>query len=305
MAEVVTLCITLRTTTGWDGGCGLKQGEKAMETSVGSSRSKIHFPNLAATLVLLLAVFGTHQVCAQTSAGLRVYGPGGPAPAMKEAAQVFEEKTGTPVVVTAGPTPEWIEQAKSDADLVFSGSETMMTDFAQAMEAQIDETRVEPLYLRPFAILVRPGNPKTIKGLRDLFRPGHRVIVVNGAGQNGVWEDAAGRQGDIESVRALRKNIVKYAKNSALAKQAWTQDQSLDAWLIWNIWQVANPTLADVVPIEKDYVIYRDTGIVVTKKGEQSPTAKQFIDFLQSADGAAIFKKWGWMTTANKGTPKK
>lgn len=77
-----------------------------MEASVGSSSRMIHIPILAATLVLLLTVFGTHQASAQTSAGLRVYGPGGPAPAMKEAAKVFEQKTGTPVVVTAGPTPE-------------------------------------------------------------------------------------------------------------------------------------------------------------------------------------------------------
>ena len=276
-----------------------------MKANVGRSDRMTHILIMAATLLLLLTVFGTHQAFAQTSTGLRVYGPGGPAPAMKEAAKAFEQKTGTPVVVTAGPTPEWIEQAKLDADLIYSGSETMMTDFAQAMEAQIDETRVEPLYLRPFSILVRPGNPKHIKGLHDLFRPGFRVMVVNGAGQNGVWEDAAGRQGDIKSVRALRKNIVKYAKNSALAKQAWIEDPSLDAWLIWNIWQVDNPTLADVVPIEKEYVIYRDTGIVVTKKGDQSPAAKQFMDFLKSPDGAAIFKKWGWMTTANKAVPKK
>jgi accessory colonization factor AcfC len=281
------------------------QGEKSMKASIGSSDRMTHILIMAATFLLLLTAFGTHQASAQTSAGLRVYGPGGPAPAMKEAAKAFEQKTGTPVVVTAGPTPEWIEQAKSDADLIYSGSETMMTDFAQAMEAQIDETRVEPLYLRPFSILVRPGNPKNIKGLRDLFRPGYRVMVVNGAGQNGVWEDAAGRQGDIKSVRALRKNIVKYAKNSALAKQAWIDDQSVDAWLIWNIWQVANPTLADVVPVEKDYVIYRDTGIVVTKKGDSSPAAKQFMDFLKSPDGAAIFQKWGWMTSANKGASKK
>jgi len=276
-----------------------------MKANLGSSDRITRIMMMAATLLLLLTVFGAHPACAQTSAGLRVYGPGGPAPAMKEAAKAFEKKTGTPVAVTAGPTPEWIEQAKSDADLIFSGSETMMTDFAQAMSAQFDEARVEPLYLRPFSILVRPGNPKKIKGLRDLFRSGYRVMVVNGAGQNGVWEDAAGRQGDIKSVRALRKNIVNYAKNSALAKQAWTDDQSLDAWLIWNIWQVANPTLADVVPIEKDYVIYRDTGIVATKKGDQSPAAKQFMDFLKSPDGAAIFKKWGWMTAANIGAPKK
>lgn len=176
----------------------------------------------------------------------------------------------------------------------------MMTDFAQAMEGRFDQAKVEPLYLRPLSILVRPGNPKNIKGLSDLFKPGYRIIVVNGAGQTGVWEDAAGRKGDIGSVRALRKNIVHYAKNSALAKQAWTEDKTLDAWLIWNIWQVANPTLAHVVPVEPEYVIYRDTGIVVTRKGEQSPIAGQFADFLKSSEGATIFRKWGWMAEANK-----
>ena len=250
-------------------------------------------PVLISCLLGMSAVIPAISHAAQE---VRVYGPGGPAPAMKEAAKTFEEKTGTPVIVTAGPTPKWIQNAKDDAHIIYSGSETMMTDFAQAMEGGFDETKVKPLYLRPLAILVRPGNPKNIKGLSDLFKPGHRILVVNGAGQNGVWEDAAGRKGSIESVKAFRKNIAKYAKNSAIAKQEWTDDTSLDAWLIWNIWQVANPTLAEVVPIEKDYVIYRDTGVVLTNKGEQITAAKQFVSFLQSDDGAAIFKKWGWIT---------
>lgn len=232
---------------------------------------------------------------AQEAAQIRVYGPGGPAPAIKEAAKAFEKKTGTTVLVTAGPTPEWIARAKADADVIYSGSETMMTDFAQAMEGRFDETKAEPLYLRPLAILVRPGNPKNITGLADLFKPGRRVLVVNGAGQNGAWEDAAGRKGEIASVRALRANIAKYAKNSALARQDWINDPSLDAWIIWNIWQVANPTLADVVPIESEYAIYRDTGIVATGKGETNPAAMEFIAFVKSANGAAIFQRWGWL----------
>ncbi len=69
-------------------------------------------------------------------------------------------------------------------------------------------------------------------GLKDLLQPGHRVLVVNGAGQNGMWEDVAGRLGDIASVRTFRSNIATYAANSALARQAWTEDKSLDAWLI-------------------------------------------------------------------------
>ena len=148
----------------------------------------------------------------------------------------------------------------------------------------------------PLAMLVRPGNPKHIKSVKDLFKPGLKVLVVNGAGQNGVWEDMAGRKGDIKTVAALRNNIVGYAKNSAEAKQTWTDNKDIDVWLIWNIWQVANPQLADVVPIERDYAIYRDAGIAITTRAENKPAAKAFVSFLQSPAGAKIFAKWGWKT---------
>lgn len=207
---------------------------------------------------------------AQAQDGLRVYGP-------------------------AGPTPQWIEKAKSDADIIYSGSETMMTDFVLALAGRIDETEVRPLYLRPLSILVRPGNPKRMTGLKDILAQGVKVLVVNGAGQNGVWEDMAGRKGDINTVKSLRRNIAGYAKNSAEARQQWIAKPEIDAWLIWNIWQVANPGLADVVKIEPEYAIYRDTGVVLTTRGKTQDAARRFVDFLSSPEGAKIFRKWGWL----------
>lgn len=236
----------------------------------------------------------SHAALAQET--LFAYGPGGPAPAMKEAASAFEKKMGIKVEVTAGPTPAWLDKAKNNADIIFSGSETMMTDFVNAMNGQLSHQQVTPLYLRPLSILVRPGNPRHIRGVKDLFKPGVKVLVVNGAGQNGVWEDMAGRKGDIETVAALRRNIVAYSKNSAEAKKTWTDNQDIDVWLIWNIWQVANAQLADTVPIERDYVIYRDTGVAITQRAESKPAAKAFVSFLQSPQGAKIFGKWGWKT---------
>lgn len=233
----------------------------------------------------------------RAAATLHVYGPGGPLPAMKEAAAAFGKAHGITVDVTAGPTPQWIDRAKADADLIFSGSEVMMSDFIAAIP-QLDPATVEPLYLRPAAILVRRGNPAHIGGIADLLKPGHRILVVNGAGQQGLWEDVAGRLGDIGSVRAFRKNIVVVAKNSADARQAWTSDRTLDAWLIWTIWQRANPALADQVAVEPNYAIYRDTGIGLTKAGEAKPESRAFVAYLQSSEGAAIFKKWGWDTPA-------
>jgi accessory colonization factor AcfC len=248
---------------------------------------------VARSLAAVLAFTLTAPALAQEA--VRAYGPGGPAPAVKEAAAVFGKAHGVAVEVTAGPTDTWIGKARDDADVIYSGAEYMMTDFVKAMEGRIDESSIVPLYLRPSAILVRPGNPKGIKDLPDLARPGTKVLVVQGAGQTGMWEDMAGKQGDIGLVRALRKNIALHAGNSALAKQAWTDRPELDAWIIYNIWQVANPKLADLVPVSQAYVVYRDCGVGLTARGKGQPLAVQFAQFLQSKEGAAIFKKWGWI----------
>lgn len=225
---------------------------------------------------------------------VHVFGPGGPAPAMKEAAATFSKLRGVQVEVVAGPTAVWIDAAKQTGDVIFSGSETMMTDLQAVMGDRIDPATIKPLYLRVSNILVRPGNPKKIQGLNDLFRPGHRVLVVNGAGQNGLWEDMAGRTGDIAKVRALRSNIIGYAKNSAEAKQAWVADPSLDAWIIWGIWQKANPALADVVAVEEPYRIYRDVGAGLTVTGKANPDAVAFAAWLATPAARTIFVKWGW-----------
>lgn len=228
---------------------------------------------------------------------LHVYGPGGPAPAMKAAAEAFGKTHGVEVRVSAGPTEQWAEQASADADLIYSGSEHMMGAFATRLPGLFELADARPLYLRPSAILVRPGNPKRIRGLRDLLKPGMRILVVSGAGQTGLWEDVSGRLGDIDTVRAFRANIAfPEAGNSAQAKQRWQDDTSLDAWLIWNIWQHANPQLADVVAIEPRYRIHRDCGIVVTRHGAGKPQARAFAEFLESPEARAIFAEHGWIT---------
>jgi accessory colonization factor AcfC len=105
----------------------------------------------------------------------------------------------------------------------------------------------------------------------------------------------AGKDGDIALVRALRKNIVFHAPNSGAAKDYWVAHPDVDAWIIYNIWQVANPTLADQVAVGRRYVVYRDSGIALTRTGADRAAAREFVDFLRSKEGAAIFKRWGWI----------
>ena len=68
--------------------------------------------------------------------------------------------------------------------------------------------------------------------------------------------------------------------------------------MIWTIWQVSNPTLADQVAIEPEYQVHRDTGVALTKKGAQSSDAKAFAAYLESPDVGHIFVKWGWIVPA-------
>lgn len=252
-------------------------------------------PAARCSIVLgMLVAAATAGGSAQAQAPVRVYGPGGPAPAMKEAAAVFQSRTGIAVEITAGPTSEWIDEARVDADLVFSGAEHMMTDFIKALEPQVLPQTAYPLYVRPSAILVRPGNPKRIRGLRDLLRPGRRVVVVNGAGQIGLWEDLVGQLGDVRAVRALRRNIAHFASSSAEAQTLWNSNAEVDAWIVWNVWSSKGRTPADVVPIERDLRIYRDTGIAFTRRGTRSESAR-FAAFLSSDTARAIFASHGWV----------
>lgn len=249
-------------------------------------------------LKLMVATATVLLAAVPVSAQLRVYGPGGPAPAMKEAAAAFERKTRIKVEVTSGPTPGWIDKARRDADLVYSGSDMMMTGFVRALPKALRQSEVMPLYDRPSAILVRKGNPRNIRGFRDLTRSGIDVMVVEGAGQDGLWEDLASRAGGLAFLRQLRGNIRVFAVNSGEARKAWLERPEIDAWVIWNIWQIANPAIADQVPVEPDITLYRSMAVAPARPGRHSAETRRFVQFLQSAEGSAIFQRHGWRAPA-------
>ncbi|MBU2787647.1 solute-binding protein [Acidithiobacillus sp. VAN18-1] len=251
---------------------------------------------LKITTFLTVSAATIMYVSLQTALGstVYVYGPGGPFPAMNAAAKTFNKQYGENVTVEAGPLNKWKTEAQNNADIIYSGSENMMTDFVSKMPDLIDEKTIYPAYIRPAAILVHPGNPLHINRFSDLLKPGISVMVVQGAGQTGLWEDIAGKNGNLQTIRKLRKNIVYYAPNSADALHYWESNKSPDAWIIYNIWQISHPGSADIVPIGKRHIIYRDMDLSFTYKGEKNSAAMKFYHFLLGKDGKEIFKKYGW-----------
>lgn len=154
---------------------------------------------------------------------------------MKELALKFEEKTKEKVVVTAGPTPSWFKKARKDADLIFSGNTSMMDGFIKRIPSLNLEDLVV-LNARPSGIIVRPNNPKNIKSFEDILKDNVNVMVVDGAGQVGLYEDMALKDGKRENLVKLRKNIKVYAKNSKIAIDEWNNNPNIDALIIWSHW---------------------------------------------------------------------
>jgi len=253
------------------------------------------------TIVLSTGAIGTTSISAQEV--LHVYGSEGPAPAFHHAATVFGGENNVQVDVVSGPPDEWLDRAAGSADVVFSSAGFMMANFVRAKELQVDEASITPLYVRPSAVLVRPGNPKQIRDFPDLLRTGVRVMVVTGSGQTGLWEDMAGKQGDIRTIRAFRRNIIVFAPNSTKAMRMWDERQDIDAWVTWNIWHKPLRDRARLVRVSEDYVIYRQCSVALTERGKAKPVAKQFIDFLTSSEGANIFESWDWMQRPTTASP--
>jgi accessory colonization factor AcfC len=243
---------------------------------------------LFVSMVLLTAgLFST----AHQNDTLYVYGPGGPQAAMAECAAVFSKKTSIPVKVIVGPEAKWIDQAKQNADVVYGGAEYMLTQFKMQHPGLMDSTTRTELYKRAAGILVRPGNPKQIKTLKDLTKPGINILEITGAGQLGMWEDLAGKQ---NLIGGIQKNIKGAFANTALAIEAWKTDTKYDAVIIFASWYLRLKDVSQLIKIPVAQTVYRGTPIAITAITNKKDKAQQFIQFLKSNEGHAIFKKWGW-----------
>lgn len=240
----------------------------------------------------------TSIISAFLSAEVYVYGPGGPAPVLKELASMYEQKTGEKVVVTAGPASAWMEEAKSKADIIYSGNSAMMDTFISKFDGKISAEKIEVLNIREAGIIVRPNNPKKIKNFKDLLKKDIKIMVVNGAGQVGLYEDMALKHGKREKLIALRKNIKVFAPNSKAAVENWNNDSSIDALIIWKHWaNTIGSDKAEFVKSGKGSVIYRASEIVVANDSANADQAQKFIDFVKSPEAQKVWVEKGWIST--------
>jgi molybdate transport system substrate-binding protein len=216
-------------------------------------------------------------------------------PALEEAAQVFEQETGIKVFLNFSGSGTMLSQMKISAsgDLYIPGSPDYM---AMAEEDGVVEsdTVVIISYLVP-AILVQAGNPRNIRGLADLGKPGVEVGIGNPeAVCVGLYAvEILEYNGLLEQVKP---NIVTHAE-SCSKTATLVALKSVDAIIGWRVFSEWHDTI-DVVYLEPEQVprLSYIPG-AISSYVEDRESAAEFLEFLTSARGQDIFKKHGYLAS--------
>jgi molybdate transport system substrate-binding protein len=220
-------------------------------------------------------------------------------PPMEEAAAAFEKETGIKVYLNFGGSGAMLSQIElsKSGDLYIPGSPDYIIKAAQ--KDVIDTASVEKIaYLIP-VIAVQHGNPKNIKTLADLAKPGIDVGIGNPqAVCLGLYSIEIFEYNHL--LEDIGKNIVVNAE-SCEKTAALLSLKSVDAVIGWDVFHEWDPESIDVVylPAEQLPRLAYIPG-VVTKYAGDKQSAQTFLDFLVSGEGQQIFQKWGYITAESE-----
>ncbi len=247
-------------------------------------------------LFLLAVVFWGFPVQAQR---LLILAGAAVRPPLEEAARAYEKESGTKVDLVFGGSGYVLSQMilSRRGDLYFPGSSDYM-ERAKAQGVVFPETERRVAYLVP-AIIVPKGNPKGIKGLKDLLRPGIRVAIANpegvcvGAYAVEIIEHAFSEA----EKKEFRARLVNYTRSCAATAMA-VMLGNVDAVLGWRVFAFWAPDKLEVVPLKKEEIVRIGyLPVAVARFASQPKEAQRFIAFLLSPKGRDIFRRHHYFVT--------
>jgi molybdate transport system substrate-binding protein len=221
---------------------------------------------------------------------LTVFAAASATPAVKECARLFTAETGVAVDCTFGGSGALLNQIRLErfGDLYIPASDDFM-DKAEKEQLVDPATRRNLCWLTP-VICVAKGNPKQIKGLKDLGQPGLRVAMADpkaatiGAIAKAAME-AAGVYGEV------RNRIVTFASD-VQHSVSLLRLKEVDAAFGYDVSQKQSADSIDAVPFEGAKVIAEPVAVLSSSK--QKDQAQRFADWLAGPKGREVFVRHGY-----------
>lgn len=216
-------------------------------------------------------------------------------PATEEAAKLFEDKYEVNLELHFGGSGAMLSQMKltGRGDIYFPGSSDFM-EKAKKEGLVLPESERIVVYLIP-AINVQKGNPKDIQSLEDLARSDVTFAIANPETVCvGLYAaEILDKAGLSESVRP---KIATYAESCAKTAGLVTL-KSVDAVIGWRVFEYWAPEEIETVYLPPEQIPRIGyVPIVISKSSKQPALAQQFIDFVTSNEGKAIYAKWHYLT---------
>ncbi len=259
---------------------------------------------VVAVLALAVAVVKPSAAAPQRESGGKVtlmafVGSASKPPALAAKAAFEKRHPNIVIDMTFGGSGTLLNQMKLEqmGDIYMPGSDDFM-DKAEDQKVVLPATRKIIAYLVP-AICVQHGNPKRIKSVRDLARPGITVGLARaGAVCLGDVSDEILRKAGLE--QQVKANVINYAASCELTQQM-VQLGEVDAIIGWDSFKAWAPEKIDLVPIPAKLRRVRNVPAAVAVHSKHRREAELFIGFLTSKQGKRIFSEDGYSVTPPKG----
>lgn len=266
----------------------------------GRSAKKIATVMLVVISILITTLAGCTQNAAQNEQKhLLIYAGAASKPPLEEAAKIFEEKTGIKLDLVFGGSGAILSQMKlnQQGDLYFPGSSDFM-EMAKKENLVDPDTEKRIVYLVN-AINVPNGNPKGIKELKDLLKPGLKVAIGNPETVCvGLYAtEIVDKSLSTEDNQAFKKNLINYTESCDKTATAVSLN-IVDAVIGWSVFQYWDPGKIETVPLKTEQI--QRIGyipIAISSYTKSRELAQKFIDFLDSQEGKAVFQKHNYFVS--------
>ncbi len=258
---------------------------------------KICLAILLITIMISIVCGGSCSPAAPSE--LNVFAAAGAKPAIDRICQMFGEKYGTTVEANyAGGGEALAQMTLSMSGDIYVAPEQGFMEMAVEKQAIDPETVITIAYMIP-VIAVKKGNPLNIKTLADLAGPGVKVAVTRPETTllGGYAPEIFARAGLAEEIGA---NIVTEAARPDNLLTMLVMGQ-VDAGITWHFYEAQAPDR-----IENIYLLPEQlTGVgemqaAVSVYCVDKKSAQQFLDFITSTDGQAVFSQLGYLVDAGE-----
>jgi molybdate transport system substrate-binding protein len=218
-------------------------------------------------------------------------------PPTEELARMYQQKKGVKVLATFGGSGFILSQMKlaRKGDVYFPGSSDFM-EKAKREEAVFPETEKIIAYLVP-AINVQRGNPRQIRSLKDLLKPGLRLAIAEPASVcvGAYAVEVVEKNFNPQERELFRRSLVTMVESCEKTANIISL-KGVDAVLGWEVFESWDPERIERVPLKPEEV--PRIGYIpaaVARFTEDRVRAEQFVNFLISSESQTVFRRHGYL----------